>query len=387
MSERTAVVVGAGIGGLAAAIALQRSGVTVRVLERSATLQPVGFGITLAPNAMAALEQLGVADAIGRRGHPPHLIEIRHPDGKTIRRVDMTPIWKAARSSMVMVQRSALQETLLNALGHPRIELSTEATALHHEDGAVSVTTATGLTLRADIVIGADGFGSTIRRLLHPAEPPPRPSGYWALRGLARGASELLGGLSAIGYLGPGVEAAAVHAGEDAVYWYVSFLAADAPTQSADVQGVLTRGLAPQDSTFQAIIASSDHAVRVEPLFMRDPLWSWGRGSVTLLGDAAHPVLPHTGQGAALALEDAVALGLALGKGRSPAEALRAYESVRQPRTARVIRRGPRAAAVTTTRSSAIGLMRSTALRVLPMGMVSLMARLAPRRDPHRLLR
>src|SRR5262249_6545303 len=126
--------------------------------------------------------------------------------------------------------------------------------------------------------------------------------------------------------------------------------------------------------------------LRFDVLFQRDPLKKWGSGRVTLLGDAAHPLLPHTGQGAAQALEDAVALGLAMSGSGAIDARLRRYETVRARRTERFIKLGPRIARITTTRSALKQAVRSFALRVLPEKAIRRMAA-SLERDPHHALR
>ena len=136
---------------------------------------------------------------------------------------------------------------------------------------------------------------------------------------------------------------------------------------TADPRVVTERAVRSLDSRFASIaLAARPQDLRLDRLFHRDPLDSWGNGPVTLLGDAAHPVLPYTAQGAALALEDAVALGLALARGGDPVTALRRYERVRSNRTRRIVRLGPRIGAMTTTRNRARTFVRNTAIRMLP---------------------
>jgi 2-polyprenyl-6-methoxyphenol hydroxylase-like FAD-dependent oxidoreductase len=131
--------------------------------------------------------------------------------------------------------------------------------------------------------------------------------------------------------------------------------------------------------------AAKPEDVRADRLFYMDPLARWGIGRVTLLGDAAHPVLPHTAQGAALALEDAVALGLAV-RGEDVEQGLRRYEAVRSARTRKVVRTGPRIAAMTTTRSRARIAVRDALVRLMPARALSVALTLHAR-DPHRALR
>jgi 2-polyprenyl-6-methoxyphenol hydroxylase-like FAD-dependent oxidoreductase len=134
-----------------------------------------------------------------------------------------------------------------------------------------------------------------------------------------------------------------------------------------DATSVLRRWTPHFDAQFEAITrASSPAQMRLDELFERDPLREWGRGPVTLLGDAAHPMLPHTGQGAAQALEDAVGLGRALRETAEPIAALRRYEDVRSRRTAQVVKSGPRIARTTTTRNPFIGAVRNAVIRMIP---------------------
>jgi 2-polyprenyl-6-methoxyphenol hydroxylase-like FAD-dependent oxidoreductase len=234
------------------------------------------------------------------------------------------------------------------------------------------------------MLIGADGVGSVVRRLLHPAEPAPVPSGFTALRGVAQDVGEQLGDLAAGGYLGNGIEAAAARASGESVYWYLSLLSSDVAGWPKDPREIADRATAGFDPRFRAILgATSDGDMRLDELFVRRPLPQWGRGRITLLGDAAHPVLPHTAQGAAQALEDAVALGLTLGRGRDVEQALRDYERARISRTSRLIAMGPRIAGMTTTRNPVKVALRTALLRYVPE---ALLAKGAPGRaaDPHR---
>ena len=149
---------------------------------------------------------------------------------------------------------------------------------------------------------------------------------------------------------------------------------------------ILERQTAAFDSRFRAITSASlPDDMRFDELLLRDPLSEWGTGRITLLGDAAHPMLPHTGQGAAQALEDAVALGLVLGPAGGVEPALRRYEQVRSRRTRRLVKLGPRIARITTTRNPLVKLLRTTAARWLPESV--LVSTLRRGRDPHRQLR
>jgi 2-polyprenyl-6-methoxyphenol hydroxylase-like FAD-dependent oxidoreductase len=365
--RRTALIVGAGIGGLAAGIALRRAGWDIRIFERADAPRAVGFGVGLAPNAMAALRELGVADAVTRHAVTPTSGEIRHADGRVIRRLAIRLDHLPPGDLLSLILRPALHRALLDALDPSAIEVNREASGFDVDSGRVRLRFSSGAPATGDILVGADGFHSTIRAQLHPHERPPRPSGYLALRGESH-AVDRLEGLQAIWYFGRGIESGVVQAAPHAIYWFVSLFADEVRAGQADAE-IVRRTLAPHfDAQFQAIAGATPvERMRLDELFERDPLAPWGAGPITLLGDAAHPMLPHTGQGAAQALEDAAGLGRVMNGATDPIAALRRYEQVRGRRTRAVVRSGPFIARVTTTKNSLIAAMRNGAIRLAPM--------------------
>ena len=228
---------------------------------------------------------------------------------------------------------------------------------------------AEGLPAEGDVLIGADGAGSFIRRVLHPEEPPPRPSGLIAVRGAVHGVRHHLGDRDAVFYLGPGIESMLVRASETAIYWFLSMALELLPTDTRGPAAILAQ-MAPQfDETFRAVTAATED-LRVDELFDRDPLPFWGTGPVTLLGDAAHPLLPQTGQGAAQALVDAVTLGKTLrdvGDVGDVEPALREYERQRRSPTAALVGQGRRTARLMRTRNPVACYLREVALRLAPV--------------------
>jgi 2-polyprenyl-6-methoxyphenol hydroxylase-like FAD-dependent oxidoreductase len=362
---RTALVVGAGIGGLSAGIALRRAGWNVRIFERAATSRELGFGLLLAPNAIAALRELGVADDVLARGAAPAKAEVRRPDGTVLKRADFPPP-EALGGPMVVALRQALHGVLLDAVGLDAIEFGNEAASFSATDSRVTLRLAHGQQVEGDLLVGADGVGSVIRRELHPSEPAPRSSGLVAVRGAVHGVLHHLGDLSAVYYLGPGIEAATVRASDTGIYWFLSITRELAPAGVTDPAAVVAH-LAPRfDETFRAV-ASATTEMRFDELIDRDPLPSWGRGVVTLLGDAAHPMLPQTGQGAAQAIVDAARLGAVMKDHNSLDAALRAYEAERRVKTAALVAQGRRTARIMRmTNPVAIG-VRDVVIRLIPV--------------------
>jgi FAD-dependent urate hydroxylase len=362
---RTALIVGAGIGGLAAGIALRQAGWRARIFERAAAPRELGFALNLAPNAVAALRALGVAERIEAEAHRIRTIELRRLDGRPLNRLDLAAATAATPSLMAL--RQTVHGALLEATPPEDLVLASEGTGVEIAGDGVILQLAGGRRERGDLLIGADGVGSAIRRQLHHEAPPPRDSGLCAIRGVVRGVTAQLGDLSGAVYLGRGCEAATFRASADALYWFVSVRGASVAGADRETAAMARLLLARLPPAFRAIAApTASHDLRFDVLVDRDPITTWGEGPITLLGDAAHPMLPQTGQGAAQALEDAVALGQALAPTGAGAASLRAYERARSARTAAMVRRGRWLAAVLVTDSAIVDWLRATAIRAAP---------------------
>ncbi|MEK8131099.1 FAD-dependent oxidoreductase [Paenibacillus filicis] len=310
-SELKAIVVGAGIGGLAAARALQLRGWSVQVLEKRPVGQEAGAGIVLAANAMKALDQLGAGEAVRRMGSPVAQGEIRTPKGRLITRL---PVERQARrfgSESWMIHRAELQQALLGVLGPGTVQGETPLAEVWQDENETQAILANGSSLSADLLIGADGLHSVVRTGLF-GSSPLRYAGFTAYRGICsfpeqRIAREIGDGFEA---WGPGVRFGATPLAPGRMFW---FAAVNAPQDR--IVSVPERKQAALSfvkgwfSPIEALIeATEDSAILAHDIFDRAPLQSWSQGRITLLGDAAHPMLPNLGQGGAQALEDALVL-------------------------------------------------------------------------------
>jgi FAD-dependent urate hydroxylase len=370
--ERTALIVGAGIGGLAAALALRQAGWNVRVFEKARSPRELGFALLLAPNAMLALRSLGLEDVVIRGGVVVQRGEMRRANGNVLRRFDASRVSAALGAPTVCAPRPALHGALLDALGDDSLELASEVVGLAITEDAVSATFTDGRHASAAVLVGADGVGSTIRQLLHPTESPPRPSGLFALRGVAFDVGEHLNGLTGVQYFGRGLEAGLGRMGERAVYWYLSILSAEVARAGAGPVRLAAEMGKQFDDVVRTIVAKTlPEDMRLDELYEREPLQMWGRGRVTLLGDAAHPMLPHAGQGAAQALEDAVRLGGALATASSATDGLRQYEGARAARASRVVALARRNARVVSIRNPIGCWCRDVVIRLVPESVVA----------------
>ncbi|WP_420635665.1 FAD-dependent monooxygenase [Candidatus Palauibacter sp.] len=184
------------------------------------------------------------------------------------------------------------------------------------------------------------------------------------MRGASR-AAEQLGDLSGVMYLGPGLESALIRSSDTGVYWFPSFARELVPSDTRDPEAIVAHYSPRMDATFRAVTSRTEE-LRCDELADRDPLPRWSEGVVTLLGDAAHPLLPHTGQGAAQAIVDAVALGQALDEGPNVEDTLRSYERERRPKTAVLLAQGRWTARVMRMTNPIACALREAAIRLAP---------------------
>lgn len=346
--SRTALIAGAGIGGLAAAIALAKAGIRSIVLERDATPDPSGAGIQLSPNATRALASLGVLDAVAARSvEPRELIVANALSGAALATMPLAESMRRHFHSPYLVcLRADLHEALASAARNmPAIELY-YGHALRdfasHGNGVSAQCEDRGGQARAlegDLLIGADGIRSVVREQLFRGSPA-RHGGMAAWRATIPLASlPAIDGRDAVRvWLGPGGHLVHYPVGDGSQVNLVAVATDSRASQSWGEENtaadVLAR-FASWDETPRAVIAAARNYRRWS-LFEAPLLASWGRECVTLLGDAAHGMFPFVAQGAAAALEDAVALGEVLQEARDLPGALHAYERQRRPRTTQI---------------------------------------------------
>ena len=339
------VVVGGGIGGLFAANALLAQGFQVSVFEQAPSLGEVGAGVFLTPNSVRQLQRVGLGQAVEKSGAKVGFGShyFRH-DGTPIAPVQVTD--SAGWNATFGMHRADLVEILAAALPRNMLHTDHRCTDCEQIDGVARVSFANGAVAEGDVVIAADGIHSELR---HKVTPPSHPvfSGSVAYRGVIRHdcvpdwptASWLM-------WLGKAKHFLTFPLRAGKLINYVGFVPADEEMkESWSAPGdpaVLRREFAGWDPRIESLLDQVQATFRWA-LYDRDPLPTWSRGRLTLLGDAAHPMLPHLGQGANQSIEDGIALATILARSdrNTVAAALLAYEGLRRDRVGS-IQRGAR---------------------------------------------
>ena len=351
-----AVIIGAGIGGLAAAAGLHAAGWDVTAYEQAASLEPVGAGLALAPNGLRALDVFGAGDAV--RAHAVgQEIGIRRPDGRwLLRSRTERMITDRFGDPVILLPRSRLIEALASRVPAGVLALSTEVTSAD-TDGHVATTAG---PLDADLVVAADGLSSATRTALFPAHPGPRYAGFTTWRLLT---GPVTGQVPMAESWGRGTVFGVMPLSGGRVYCYAA-APADPGARAGDELAELVRLFGRWHEPIPQLLATArpQDVLRHDVAELAAPLPSFGRGRTALLGDAAHPMTPNLGQGACQALEDAAVISR-LAAGTEPDAVtgmLARYSAARLPRTTDVVRWSRRAATMTTWTSPPAVALRNT---------------------------
>ncbi|HEY7035425.1 MAG TPA: FAD-dependent monooxygenase [Thermomicrobiales bacterium] len=338
------LIVGAGIGGLTAALALRQAGFDAHVYEQAGVLREVGAGVAVGPNAVKVLHRLGLAEALRAVGVVPHSLDAR--DWQTGAVLGRVPLAEAAvtrwGAPFYHLHRADLHDSLRAALGDRHLTLGARCLAVEQHDCAVDVRFADGREATGDLLIGADGIHSVVRE--HVAGPDrPIWSRQIAWRGLAPAAVGHACGLEVRHHSiwGPRKMFVCYYVATGRLVNWVGNSQSDDDWQEeswsarGDGDEALSdfAGWHPQ---VRALIAGTDQVFKWA-LFDRPPLARWTRGRVTVLGDAAHPMLPYMAQGASQSIEDAFVLARCLAADRDdPQRAIGMYADRRRERTAAI---------------------------------------------------
>lgn len=353
-----ALIAGAGIGGLTAALCLARAGFRISLFERANVLEEAGAGLQISPNASGILRDLGVLARLAGAALAPEALRIRRArDGATLQLLPLADATKRWGAPYFLVHRGDLQKALLDQIGEDEtisLERGTEIAGFASGDKDIQVVGLRGAlraSYRGDCLIGADGLRSFIRERLEALGPAPLPkpglpakARYVAWRALidADKVAPIFRRPENVIWLGPKahlvhyplrggsvINVVAVVEEDFTIDWRAEFW-----SQPGERSEIAARFSAWHEEARTLLGAAPDW--RKWPLVDLDPLPRWTNGRLALLGDAAHPMLPFLAQGAAQAIEDAATLGAMLSPDQPIAPCLAAYAAARRPRANRV---------------------------------------------------
>jgi 2-polyprenyl-6-methoxyphenol hydroxylase-like FAD-dependent oxidoreductase len=319
-------IIGGGIGGLTAALALQQSGFQCEVFEQAPELLDVGAAIAIWPNAMRVLERLQVARPILAEAGVMEKIRWADQHGRLINEVSISET--ADRNvPAVALHRADLQSTLVQALPQASIHLGHSLVKYADHGDKMIATFASDQSIEADFLIGADGVHSDVRGQFH-LDGEPIHRGYTVWRGISPTCPPGIPPATAIELHGRGKRFGIGPVGLGRIGWWAA-----ANTHTDDLLQLFAGWYQPVLQLIEATPASS---ILKTGAFDRNAKQVWGRGRLTLLGDAIHPTTPNLGQGGCLAMEDALVLARCFEKYGMTEEALRRYERCRYRRTTAV---------------------------------------------------
>ncbi|WP_159867356.1 MULTISPECIES: FAD-dependent urate hydroxylase HpxO [unclassified Raoultella] len=327
-----ALVMGAGIGGLSAAVALKAAGISCEVFEAVQEIKPVGAAISIWPNGVKCMNLLGMGNITETYGGPLRYMAYQdHRHGKTLTRFSLAPLVERTGGRPCPVSRSELQGEMLNFWGRDAVRFGKRATRVAEDDDGVTVWFSDGTTARGDMLIAADGSHSALRPYVLGFTPERRYAGYVNWNGLVEIDEAIAPADQWTTFVGEGKRVSLMPVARGRFYFFFDVplpagLAEDRSTLQTDLSRYFSGWAAP----VQALIARLDPATtnRIE-IHDIEPFDRLVRGKVALLGDAGHSTTPDIGQGGCAALEDAVVLGEALRDGGDIAAALRQYEARR----------------------------------------------------------
>lgn len=358
------IVVGAGIGGLAATLVLRTLGFDAHVYEQAPALREIGAGISLASNALRALDTIGLSGGIRLQSITGAQGALRNPNGRVLIALPADELAKRIGIVAVM-HRAELLALLAERIDPAWLHLNQCCIGIEQDRNKVTVRFHGGETLTADAVIGADGLRSSIRTQLF-GSCSIRYAGYTAWRSVV----EFNGSRNLVieETWGCGCRFGIVPMSGGRVYWFATKNASEGQRDpEGQTKAVLLNQFRGWHEPIQALVeAAQEGSVLRNDIYDIDPLPGYTRGRVALLGDAAHAMTPNLGQGACQGIEDAVVLGACLKKHSSVESALQEYSRRRVPRTKQFVLQSRRLGEIAQLQNRGFCWARDAAMRMLP---------------------
>jgi len=362
--NRRAIVIGGGIGGVTAALALQQAGLDVTVFEQAEELGEVGSGLPLWTNALRALARLGLTDVLETIGASVNAGSITTWQGDVLADLRTEELLKQLGTINTVVHRAELLAMLLKALGEDKVQLGARCVGFSQDATRVCARFADGRKAQGDLLIGADGLRSVVRtQLFGPSKP--RYAGYTCWRGVAHITRS---GLETWAW-GKGYQLGITPMNHGRAYWFAQKYASEgAKDKPMGRKRELLELFHDWHDPIPAVIeATNETDILRNDIYESELLPHWSRGRVTLLGDAAHTMTPNLGMGACQAIEDGVVLGACLKAEADIAAALKLYERRRVRRANSIARMARLVGQAVQLENPLVSNMRDAIMKRLPV--------------------
>jgi len=369
--ENKAIIIGAGIGGLSAALALQGIGYEVAVYERAPQFKAVGAGISLWPNAIKALDQLGVGYRVRGMGMREGSGGIHRSNGQTLFSTNVQETEKRFGAPTIVIHRADLSQILLDAY---RGELHLGKTFSHCEESDESEESGDTIIAHfedggragSDLLICADGIHSRLRQSWFP-NSRPLYAGYTAWRAIVQFEHQQVGNLWGE-LLGRGIRFGITPLSQGRIYWYAAQNLPEATYIAPnELHGYLLDLFGGWVAPIPALLRATPREVILQnDIYDIEPLNTWVHGRATLLGDSAHAMTPNLGQGGCQAIEDAVVLAKSLQRATTIEAGLLEYQSQRLPRANHLIQMSRRLGKALAPNNPLLSALRDLVLRLMP---------------------
>ena len=340
MYELKAVIIGAGMAGLSAGIALRQAGYKVEIYEKTSKLRPAGAGISLWSNGIKVLNKLGLGDEVAAIGGQMNRMEYRNLQGEILNNVDLIPLMEQVGQRPYPVSRTDLQEMMLKAFGEADVHMGMRCVKVKQDADSATAIFEDGSTATGDVVIGADGIHSVVRTYLAGGKITPRYADYVNWNGLVDASSDLAESDVWVIYVGDGKRASMMPVGGDRFYYFMGCpkrQGTNTPPEEirAELKETFAGWAQPVQNLIEKLDPEQTNRLEISDI---DPLPHLVQGRIALIGDSAHATTPTLGQGGCQAMEDAEVLCRYLVTTNiSVADALKRYEAERKERVAKLV--------------------------------------------------